>query len=243
MLETEDIHVRFGHVHALRGVTLGTSGTEVLAVIGPNGAGKSTLMNTIAGLYKPAYGHVRMNGNDLTGRPARTVVAAGVTLVPQGRRLFGSMSVRENLELGAFTKNNRKETDQRIGRLADLFPEIGARMSIRGSQLSGGQQQIVAIMRGLMSEPRILILDEPSIGLAPMIVQRIGHEIRRLNRETGIGVILVEQNVDFALGVADRVAILAQGRVVHIGPPDALRDPNLLAHYFFGQAGAATAPV
>ena len=236
MLEIEKLQVHFGHVHALRGVTLAAARDEVLVLIGPNGAGKSTVLNTIAGLNNPSHGSVRVEGADLTGKPPREVVKSGVTLVPQGRRLFGSMTVRENLELGAYTRNVRAEIDRKIERWAGFFPEIGQRLGIQAALLSGGQQQIVAIIRGLMSEPRMLMMDEPSIGLAPVVVKRIGEEIRRLNRESGIGIVLVEQNVEFALTVADRVAILSQGQVVHVAPPAALRDPALLAHHFFGAA-------
>ena len=146
------------------------------------------------------------------------------------------MTVRENLELGAFTQPNDAQVRDDVSKWAGFFPEVGARLGIRASLLSGGQQQIVAIIRGLMSRPRMLMMDEPSIGLAPVVVKRIGEEIRRLNREAGIGIVLVEQNIQFALTVADRVAILAQGRVVHIDRPGALRDPRLLAHHFFGAA-------
>ena len=234
MLETEHLQVHFGHVHVLRGVNLRAACNEVLVLIGPNGAGKSTLLNTVAGLVRPTHGVVRFDGAPLTGRSPREVVQASVTLVPQGRRLFGSMTVRENLELGAYARNVRADIERKIKRWAGLFPEIGQRMGMRASLLSGGQQQIVAIIRGLMSDPRMLMLDEPSIGLAPIVVKRIGEEIRRLNRESGIGIVLVEQNVEFALTVADRVAILSQGRVVYEGPPAALRDTALLTHHFFG---------
>ena len=236
MLEINDLHVRFGHVHALRGASLTAARNEILVMIGPNGAGKSTVLNAVAGLNAPTQGSIRIDGNELTGHAPAAIVKAGVTLVPQGRRLFRSMSVRENLELGSYTKNVRTQIDEKIARWAGFFPEVGQRLGIRSALLSGGQQQIVAIIRGLMSEPRMLLLDEPSIGLAPIVVKRIGEEIRRLNRESGIGIVLVEQNVEFALSVADRVAILSQGRVVHVGPPSALRDPALLAHHFFGAA-------
>jgi len=242
LLAIEALQVHFGHVHALRGATLEAARDEVLVLIGPNGAGKSTVLNTVAGLYRPSHGSVRVDGNDLTGRSPGDMVKAGVTLVPQGRRLFGSMTVRENIELGAYTlksaRNSRTATEAKIRQWAAFFPEVGQRLDMRASLLSGGQQQIVAIIRGLMSEPRVLMMDEPSIGLAPVVVKRIGEEIRRLNRESGIGIVLVEQNVEFALTVADRVAILSQGRVVHVAPPAALRDPALLAHHFFGEAAA-----
>jgi len=235
LLETEELHVRFGHVHALRGATLTAALDEIVVLIGPNGAGKSTVLNTIAGLNAPSEGSLKIDGRDFGGKTPRQVVDAGVTLVPQGRRLFTSMSVRENLELGAFTRSDRSNIDRDIAQWAKFFPEVGERMNINAGALSGGQQQIVAIIRGLMSNPRMLMMDEPSIGLAPVVVKRIGEEIRRLNREAGIGILMVEQNVEFALDVADRIVIMAMGRVVFSGPPTTLRDPSLLAHYFFGE--------
>ena len=241
MLETREIHVRFGHVHALRGATLSAARDEVLVLIGPNGAGKSTVLNTVAGLFPPSEGQILIEGSEVQGRSPREMVEAGVTLVPQGRRLFTSMSVRENLELGAFRRTDRAGIDDDIRQWSGYFPEVGARLGVAAGSLSGGQQQIVAIIRGLMSKPRMLMLDEPSIGLAPIVVNRIGQEIRRLNRDAGIGIVMVEQNVQFALDVADRIAILAQGRVVYAGPPAPLRDPGLLANYFFGEAAAAGA--
>ena len=234
LLELRDLHVRFGHVHALRGATLGIGRDEVVVLIGPNGAGKSTALNTVAGLNTPSAGTIRFDDVALEGKMPREVVRAGITLVPQGRRLFTSMSVRENLELGAFTRSDREGIQQDIARWATFFPEVGERLGAAAGTLSGGQQQIVAIIRGLMTRPRMLMLDEPSIGLAPVVVKRIGHEIRRLNRQAGIGIVLVEQNVEFAFTVADRVAIMVMGRVVHVGPPSELRDPALLARYFFG---------
>ncbi|HYF18076.1 MAG TPA: ABC transporter ATP-binding protein [Ramlibacter sp.] len=234
MLRLDDVHVHFGHVHALRGATLEARGDEVLVLIGPNGAGKSTVVNTAAGLHAPSAGRIRLGDQEIGGTPAAQVVRAGLTLVPQGRRLFGSMTVRENLELGAYTRDVRADIDRKIREWCGFFPEIGERLAVRAGTLSGGQQQLAAIIRGLMSEPRMLMMDEPSIGLAPVVVQRIGREIRRLNRESGIGIVLVEQNVEFALSVADRVAILSQGRVVHEDAPAALRDPALLSRHFFG---------
>ena len=242
LLEIDDLEIYFGHVQALRGVNLRAARDEVLVLIGPNGAGKSTVLNAVAGLHKPSKGSVRVDGVDLTAKSPRDMVMAGVTVVPQGRRLFGSMSVRENLEMGAYTRNVRADIARKIDQWAGFFPEIGQRLGMRASLLSGGQQQIVAIIRGLMSEPRLLMMDEPSIGLAPVVVKRIGEEIKRLNRESGIGIVLVEQNVEFALMVADRVAILSQGQVVHTAPPAALRDPALLAHHFFGNVGASCLP-
>jgi branched-chain amino acid transport system ATP-binding protein len=170
LLETNELHVRFGHVHALRGATLTAGLDEIVVLIGPNGAGKSTVLNTIAGLNAPSEGTLTIDGKAFGGRSPREVVDAGVTLVPQGRRLFTSMSVRENLELGAFTRSDRAGIGKDIAQWAEFFPEVGARMGINAGALSGGQQQIVAIIRGLMSNPRMLMMDEPSIGLAPVVV-------------------------------------------------------------------------
>jgi branched-chain amino acid transport system ATP-binding protein len=234
LLKVNDLHVRFGHVHAVRGASLEMGMNEVLVLIGPNGAGKSTVLNTIAGLNAPASGSIRFNDTDIGGMAPREVVRSGVCLVPQGRRLFTSMSVHENLEMGAYTRSDHQGIRKDIAQWAAFFPEVGARLGVGAGTLSGGQQQIVAIIRGLMTNPKMLMMDEPSIGLAPVVVKRIAQEIRRLNREAGIGVIMVEQNVEFAFDVADRVAILVMGRVVHVGPPSTLRDHALLAHYYFG---------
>jgi branched-chain amino acid transport system ATP-binding protein len=234
LLKVNDLHVRFGHIHAVRGTNLEMGVDEVLVLVGPNGAGKSTVLNTIAGLNKPSSGSIGFNDVDIGGLSPRDVVRCGVSLVPQGRRLFTSMSVRENLEMGAYTRSDHGGIQKDIAQWAEFFPEVGARLDIGAGTLSGGQQQIVAIIRGLMTNPRMLMMDEPSIGLAPVVVKRIAQEIRRLNREAGIGVIMVEQNIDFAFEVADRVAILVMGRVVHVGPPSTLRDHALLAHYYFG---------
>jgi branched-chain amino acid transport system ATP-binding protein len=242
MLLIEDLHVHFGHVHALRGVTLQADRDEVLVLIGPNGAGKSTVVNTVAGLVRPSAGSVRVGGAELAGRAPADMVRAGVTLVPQGRRLFGSMTVRENLELGAYTRSAGAGLARKIDHWVQFFPEIVERLDTRAGLLSGGQQQLVAILRGLMSDPSLLMMDEPSIGLAPAVVKRIGAQIRRLNRESRIGIVLVEQNVEFALMVADRVAILSQGRVVHVAEPAALRDPDLLAFHFFGAPAGGGKP-
>jgi len=168
-------------------------------------------------------------------------VRAGITLVPQGRQLFPSMTVRENIELGDFVHAKRSDVNADLERWIDFFPEIGDRLNVRAASLSGGQQQIVALVRGLMARPGLLMLDEPSIGVAPIVVSRIGEELTRLSREAKVPILLVEQNIAFAFGLADRVVILAQGRDVYVGTPDELSDPDVLARHFFGEVAVPAA--
>jgi branched-chain amino acid transport system ATP-binding protein len=240
MLELEQVEVRFGGVHALRGVSLSARKDEVVALIGPNGAGKSTALKAAAGVNKPSAGRVVYDGQDITAWAPPAVVRTGVSLIPQGRRLFSSMSVRDNIEMGAYVKADRKAVAADLEHWASFFPEVGSNLDKRAAELSGGQQQIVAFVRGLMSRPSMLMLDEPSIGVAPPIADKIGREIRRLNDEAGVGIVIVEQNVKLAFDVADRVVVLAQGRDVHTGTPDELRDPDVLAAHFFGAAAGVT---
>jgi branched-chain amino acid transport system ATP-binding protein len=243
LLDVQELEVHFGAVQALAGFSMAVSRDEIVALIGPNGAGKSTAVKTIAGVNRPSSGRVVYNDEDISGLPAHTVVGKGISLVPQGRRLFPSLTVRENVEMGAFSQQDKQAVAADLEHWVNFFPEVRKTLSMRAANLSGGQQQIVALVRGLMSRPSILMLDEPSIGVAPPIVRRIGEEIRRLNREGGVGIVIVEQNVGLALDVADRVIVLAQGRDVHAGPPSELRDPDVLAAHFFGSgAGGSREP-
>jgi branched-chain amino acid transport system ATP-binding protein len=239
MLEVRDLAVSYGRIRALNGVSFTVDGPEIVTLIGANGAGKSTTLRAIAGLAKPTRGSVVLDGEDVAGRSPAQVVSAGITLVPQGRQLFGSMTVRENIELGAFVHSKKADIHDDLERWVDFFPEISAYLSTRAASLSGGQQQIVALIRGLMARPQLLMLDEPSIGVAPIVVRRIGEELTRLSREAKVPIVLVEQNIAFAFDLADRVVILAQGRDVHTGPPDPLRDPNVLARHFFGDVAVS----
>jgi branched-chain amino acid transport system ATP-binding protein len=242
MLRVEDLAVSFGKINALNGVSFEVQPREIVTLIGANGAGKSTTVRAIAGLTKLRAGSVHLDERDLTGLPARDVVKAGLTLLPQGRQLFGSMSVRENIEMGAFVRAKDLTVADDIERWLEFFPEIADKMSSRAAHLSGGQQQIVALIRGLMANPHVLMLDEPSIGIAPLVVTRIAEELHRLSRDAGVAILLVEQNIAFAFDLADRVVVLAQGRDVFTGTPDEVRDPDVLATYFFGEAsGGGTA--
>jgi branched-chain amino acid transport system ATP-binding protein len=233
MLEVTSIAVRFGKIHAVRDVSLTVHDGEVLTLIGPNGAGKSTTVRAIAGLVRPQSGSVQVSGVEIMGLSPLDVVSNGVALVPQGRQLFGSMTVRENIELGAFHRRRAGDIANDLDRWMAVFPTLVSKLSARASTLSGGQQQAVSLVRGLMSRPKILMLDEPSIGISPAVVNQMRDELKNLVRDTGLSILLVEQNISFGLAMADRVLILTQGRDTHVAAPEELRDPDVLAHYFF----------
>ena len=233
-LSIDGIVVRYGQTIALRSFSMDVAPGDRVALIGPNGAGKSTVTRALSGLVRPHKGTVRLDGREITGCSPREAVEHGLVLIPQGRKLFGSMTVRENLEMGAYLCTRRADVNARVDKWMDLFPELAAKLSARASTLSGGQQQLVSLIRGLMPEPKILMLDEPSMGVAPMLVRRIGEELVRLNEETGLTIILVEQNIDLAFDVGPRVVVLAQGRSVHESTPEGLSDPAVLAGHFFG---------
>ena len=243
-LAVTDLAVAFGAATVLHGVTLDVGAAEVVAVIGANGAGKTTLLRAIAGVLRPAAGRVRLDGRDLTGGPAHAVARHGVVLVPEGRGIFADQSVRDNLLLGALARRearDRRAVAQGVDRAVALFPALGARLDAPAGGLSGGQQQMLALARGLMARPRYLLLDEPSLGLAPMLVREIFAAVARLPRE-GVGVLLVEQMAAQALALADRGYVLERGRVVLAGPARALaRDPAVTEAYL-GPARAGGGP-
>jgi branched-chain amino acid transport system ATP-binding protein len=220
-LEVADLEVYYGGIHALAGVSLHVARGEIAAVIGANGAGKSTLLKTIAGAQPRSSGSIRLGGLELPGR-SHQVVRAGVTLVPEGRRIFSSLTVMENLLLGADSCGDKARVAASLVRMRELFPVLAERASQTGGTLSGGEQQMLAIARALMSEPRILLLDEPSLGLAPMIVELLFDTILRLNEETGLTILLVEQNAGMALDVCDRAYVLETGRIALEGPGEKL---------------------
>jgi branched-chain amino acid transport system ATP-binding protein len=230
-LEVQNLQAGYGKMRVLHGVSLQVAAGEVLALLGPNGAGKTTLLRCISNLMPVTAGHVRVAGEDRTGVGARRMVHSGVAQVPGGRLLFGEMSVRDNLLLGAFS-NGRGDVDRNFDRMIDRFPILGERRQQQVRTLSGGEQQMVAIARALMSEPRFLLLDEPSTGLAPRIVEQIGRQMTEEAKGAGTGIILVEQNTQLALSVADRVCVLVRGRVIRQGPVDEFRDPSVLGELF-----------
>jgi branched-chain amino acid transport system ATP-binding protein len=241
MLEIRGLDVAYGDVPVLSGVGLHVGEGEIVALLGPNGAGKSSLLGCVAGLVRPRAGSIAWEGRDLRAVAPHLMVEHGLAVVPEGRRLFGGMTVEENLELGAFAPRARAARRQSLARVLALFPDLGARRRqvVRG--LSGGQQQMVAVGRALMASPRLLMLDEPSLGLAPAIVARIIELVRQL-RDEGVTILLVEQNVRAALTLAHRAYILEGGRVVGEGAgPALLHDPHVRQAYL-GPLAAADRP-
>lgn len=221
MLEIRDLEVAYGAARALWGVSLEVRDGELLCVVGPNGAGKTTLINTIAGLQRARAGRMAIDGRDITALPPHRFCGEGIAIVPEGRRLFTGMTVKENLELGSFVPRAKALRKQSLDEAIALFPALEAKLASPAGELSGGQQQMVAIARALMARPRLLLLDEPSLGLSPLIVQEMFGAITRINRE-GMTVLLVEQNVAMAMEVSNRAYVLEEGRIVAEGEPQSL---------------------
>ena len=220
LLEIRDLHSGYGRVEVLRGVGLQVGAGEIVALLGSNGAGKSTLNNVVCGLFPAWSGSVRFDGADITHAHYRAIVQAGLIQVPEGRRVFPNLSVRENLELGSYTRA-REHRARNLERCFAVFPRLEERATQRAGTLSGGEQQMLAIGRALMAEPRLLILDEPSLGLSPLLVEEMFALIARLHAD-GLSVLLVEQNVAQSLDIAQRAHVLENGAIRFAGPPDAL---------------------
>ena len=211
MLELEDVHTYYGHIHALKGISLSVGEGEIVTLIGSNGAGKSTTLKTISGLLTPRTGQVRLEGQVTSGLPAHRVAELGVAQSPEGRRIFPRMSVLENLQMGAFI--HKAVRDEDLTRVFDLFPRLKERISQKAGTLSGGEQQMLAIGRALMAHPRLLLLDEPSMGLAPILVEQIFRVVQDINAQ-GTTVLLVEQNALMALAIAHRGYVMQTGEIV-----------------------------
>ena len=238
VLDVEDVGVAYGQRRALEGVSLSVREGEIVTLLGANGSGKSTMLRTISGLVRPHRGRIRYRGRDLRGLSADAIVAAGIGHVPEGRDVFGDFSVRENLLVGAHTAP-RRDVEARLAAAYAAFPVLRERQAQRAGTLSGGEQQMLAIARALMARPRLLLLDEPSLGLAPRLVREIFRVIERINRD-GVSVLLVEQNARRALAVAARGYVLETGRVAVAGASAELAaDPRIRAAYL-GLPGAAT---
>ncbi|MGO4392952.1 ABC transporter ATP-binding protein [Variovorax sp. M-6] len=233
MLDLEAIRVAYGQATALWDVSLSIGKGELVCVVGPNSAGKSTLINAIAGLHRVSAGRLVFDGQDISRLAPHRFCGQGIALVPEGRRLFTEMTVRENLELGSYLRAARVERARSLERVCTLFPALVEKLSQPAGALSGGQQQMVAIGRALMARPRLLLLDEPSLGLAPSIVLDMFDAIRRIHAD-GIAVLLVEQNVSMALEVAERAAVLEEGRIVALGRPDELMARPELRRAYLG---------
>ena len=216
MLEIKDIHVYYGAIHAIKGVSLTVRQGEIVTLIGSNGAGKSTTLRTVSGLLKPKEGDILFEGESITSRPAQSIVKAGISQVPEGRRIFANMTVMENLELGAYTRDDADGIEADMNMVFERFPRLLERKDQAAGTLSGGEQQMLAMGRALMSRPRLLLLDEPSMGLAPLLIREIFNIIVDINK-TGTTVLLVEQNANMALSIAHRAYVLETGRIALSG--------------------------
>jgi branched-chain amino acid transport system ATP-binding protein len=232
ILEVEGLSARYGHVEALRPIDLHVDEGELVAVLGPNGAGKSTLMNAIMGLV-PTQGQVRFRGHEVPRRAPAAAAALGIVLVPEGRGIFAPMTVAENLELGAYLLNDKHEYARRIARVLAMFPRLKERLAQTAGSLSGGEQQMLAVGRALMSEPKILLLDEPSLGLAPRIIEEILQKLGELNRQ-GLSIILVEQKAPLVLKLANRAYLLSVGSIAAEIDPRTIKSHDELVQYYLG---------
>jgi branched-chain amino acid transport system ATP-binding protein len=238
VLELADVHVRYGSIRALQGVSLRVDQGELIALIGGNGAGKTTTLRTISGLLRPSEGAITFEETDLTSASTDRIVGLGISHCPEGRRIFGSLSVAENLRLGAVSVADAAAAAAELENVFTLFPLLKERLGQAGGTLSGGEQQMLAIGRALMSRPRLLLLDEPSLGLAPLMVERIFETIAELKRQ-GRTILLVEQNVHQALDVADRAYVLETGRIMLEGPAETLRHDPKVEQSYLGVGGVA----
>jgi len=237
VLEVSDLDVRYGNVAAVKGVSLRVGEGEVVAVIGPNGAGKTSTLRAISGLVPSAGGRILLGGRDISRWRAHRVVALGMAHAPEGRRLFPQMTVSENLTMGAYRRRSAGEIRRTLQAVERRFPRLAERRTQLAGTLSGGEQQMLAIGRALMAEPRLLLLDEPSFGLAPMVVREIARTVQAINREQGVSVLLVEQNARMAFGIASRVYVMETGRVALSGPSNELTEsPHVRAAYLGGSA-------
>jgi branched-chain amino acid transport system ATP-binding protein len=239
LLELDDVHVSYGKIEAIRGISFEVDEGEIVTLIGANGAGKSTTLKTISGLRTVAQGEIRFNGQVITRMPGHKRVLAGISQAPEGRGIFPGMTVVENLHMGAYARSGDFSKD--LAKVYDLFPRLAERKRQAGGTLSGGEQQMLAIGRALMSEPKVLLLDEPSMGLAPMLVNQIFSIIEEINRR-GTTILLVEQNAQQALKIAHRAYVLETGQIVKSAPAaDLLNDPEVKAAYLGGELGAGGA--
>ena len=238
MLELTDVHVRYGNIRALQGVSLRVDTGELIALIGANGAGKTTTLRAVSGLLRRSQGAITFDGTDLTSASTDRIVGLGISHCPEGRRIFGSLTVAENLRLGAVSVSDTAAAAAELENVFALFPLLKERLGQAGGTLSGGEQQMLAIGRALMSRPRLLLLDEPSLGLAPLMVERIFETITELKRQ-GRTILLVEQNVHQALDVADRAYVLETGRIMLDGPAETLRHDPKVEQSYLGVGGVA----
>lgn len=233
LLEVKDLNVYYGAIHALKGISFYLEKGEIVALIGANGAGKSTTLSTISGILRPRVGYVFLDGEDITQTASEAIVQKGLIQVPEGRKIFATLTVQENLEMGAFTRSNKEEIHKSMENAFERFPRLAERRKQLGGTLSGGEQQMLAIARGLMAHPRAMLLDEPSMGLSPLLVEQIFTIIRDINNQ-GTSILLVEQNAQMALSIADRAYVLETGLVVLQGTGQELLQNDMVAEAYLG---------
>ncbi|MER3419533.1 MAG: ABC transporter ATP-binding protein [Chloroflexota bacterium] len=233
-LAVTEVHTFYGNIHALKGVSLTVNAGEIVTLIGANGAGKTTTLKTISGLLRPRMGCVEFNGRRIDHLPPHRIVELGISQAPEGRRIFPRMTVLENLEMGAFARRDRLAVQEDLERVLTLFPRLKERLRQKGGTLSGGEQQMLAIGRALMARPKVLLLDEPSMGLAPVLVEMIFQTIQDINRQ-GTTILLVEQNAHMALAVADRGYVLESGRIVAHASARELAASELVRKSYLGE--------
>jgi branched-chain amino acid transport system ATP-binding protein len=234
LLEVEGLHLYYGHIHALRGISLAVEEGEIVAMLGSNGAGKTSTLRTISGLHRLRQGQIRLGGERIDHMPPHEIVALGIGHSPEGRRIFGRLTVLENLEMGAFRRNDQTGIRDDMERVLTLFPRLRERIAQPAGTLSGGEQQMLAMSRAIMTRPRILLLDEPSMGLAPVLVESIFQTIQNINAQGGT-VLLVEQNAYMALSIARRAYVLQTGEIILQGPAAELREnPEVKKAYLGG---------
>jgi branched-chain amino acid transport system ATP-binding protein len=233
VLQVSDVSCYYGAMQAISGVSLEVNRGEIVAIIGANGAGKSTLMKSVAGLIHPKSGSIKFEGEELSGTPANKIIYKGISYVPEGRRLFANLSVRENLELGAFKELDRKVIDERIDTVFELFPILKERERQLAQTMSGGEQQMCAIARGLMSGPKLLMLDELSLGLMPSLVEKVLESVAEVNKK-GVTILLVEQMVQEALEIASRGYVIQVGKIVRHGTADELLNSDEVRKAYMG---------
>ena len=234
MLEIKDLHVSYGGIQALRGVSLTVPEGKIVTLIGANGAGKSTLMRTISGLVKAQSGSILWNGQEILGKPIDQIVASGIAMSPEGRRVFADLTVLENLKIGAYLRKDKAETEKDLQWVFKLFPRLEERSWQSAGTLSGGEQQMLAVGRALMSKPKLLMLDEPSMGLSPLLVSEIFDIIQEINKQ-GVTILLVEQNAKKALSIANRAYVLETGRIVKENDAQALLHDEAIKKSYLGE--------
>ena len=234
MLEVKDLEVYYGAIHAVKGISLRVEDGQIVTLIGSNGAGKSTTLHTISGLIKPRSGNILFDGTDITGTPAHKIVASGLVQVPEGRHVFANMSVMENLDMGAYLRKDKDGIEKDKKKVFELFPRLFERKNQLSGTLSGGEQQMLAMGRALMERPRVLLLDEPSMGLAPLLVKEIFSIIKTINEE-GTTVLLVEQNANMALSIANRAYVLETGKIVIKGNANEMLNNESIRAAYLGE--------